>query len=428
MRRQPPDRPLNLLWLTSLDHVSRMRHGGNLRWLSLSRELLLRGHRVYFCINRHPGDELAAQRDYLEELRGQRFLSGSLELDYSLPPGLSKLAHALAYPPLTNLCLRGRQAPALSTVRSFIAHNHIDVVLLSARPLLFTVPALRRDVPVVVDWVDSFVLYNRRHLARALKTADARALPAICRDLLAHYFQERYYTRQSSASLTVSPVDKACVDAVSGVPGKVHALLNGTDVPALSSPPRKIPTRLIFTGNMSFPPNHEAAVWFLDHVFPLLLARRPELVFVVAGRNPRPELMARGRPNVSILGAVEDLRQEIARSALYVAPLISGGGFKNKIVEALSSGTYVVGTPMAVEFLPDPVKRMLRVADGPEPLAMQILDFLEDPHAFDGELERLAAALNADFTWAGRAEQLLTILSEVLAPDASRTARVPGAA
>ena len=424
MRPQPSDRPLSLLWLTGLDHVSRMRHGGNLRWLSFSRELLLRGHRVYFCLNRRPGDELAAQRDYLEELRAQRVLSGRFEFDYSLPPVLSKMAHALAYPPLTNFCLRAHQAPVLAAARAFIAEKRIDVVLLSARSLLFTVPALERDVPVVVDWVDSFVLYNRRHLRRALRTADVRALPAICRDLFAHYFQERYYTRQAGASLTVSPVDKACVDSVSGVPGKVHAVLNGSDVQALASVPRRIPNRLIFTGNMSFPPNHEAAIWFLDHVFPLLLSRRPDLVFVVAGRNPRSELLARACPSVLVLGAVEDLRQEIAKSALYVAPLISGGGFKNKILEALGTGTYVIATPMAVEFLPDRARRLIREADEPEALARQILDFLADPRAVDGDLDRLVAMLAADFSWAGRAEQLSTILADLLPPIASSTAAV----
>ena len=403
-------RPLSLLWLTGLDHESGMRHGGNLRSLNLSRELLLRGHRVYFSINRHPEDALAAQRRYLEELRRQQFLSGAVEIEYSLPPGLSKLAHTLVLPSLTNRCLRRQQTRPLSTIRAFIAQRQIDAVLLSARPLLFTVPALVRELPVVIDWVDSFVLYNRRHLARALKSGALRSLPAIGRDLLAHSFQERYYSRQASASLAVSPVDRACIAGVSGVPDKVHTLLNGTDARPASAPPAKIPNRLIFTGNMSFAPNHEAALWFLDHVLPRILARRPDLRFVVAGRNPRPELAARASANVEILGGVDDLRHEIARSALYVAPLISGGGFKNKIVEALNSGTYVVGTPMAVEFLPDAVRASLLVGDGPEALAEQILRFFESPSAFAPELKCLTATLQEDFTWARRTDQLLAIV------------------
>ena len=57
------------LWLIELDHHSRMRHGGSLRWFNLSRELILRGHHVHFAINRQPGHELAGRRAYLEELR-----------------------------------------------------------------------------------------------------------------------------------------------------------------------------------------------------------------------------------------------------------------------------------------------------------------------------------------------------------------------
>ena len=52
-------RPLTLLWLIGLDHASGMRHGGNLRWFNLSRELLARGHTVYFGINGAAGPDLS---------------------------------------------------------------------------------------------------------------------------------------------------------------------------------------------------------------------------------------------------------------------------------------------------------------------------------------------------------------------------------
>lgn len=406
-----PERPLKVLWLTGLDPVSRMRHGGNLRWLNLSRELLARGHQAYFLVNRHPADALDAHRQYVEELRSQGVLSGSLELEYRLSPLVSRLAHAMVYPPLTNLCLRRQQAPVVASIRAFVAEKGIDLVFVSARPLLFTVPALRCEVPVVVDWVDSFLLYNRRHLVRSLRTADVRPLPGILRDLVAHHFQEGYYTKAASAALVVSPIDKACIDGVSGVPARTHALLNGSDRRGRPGDTQRTPNRLIFTGNMSFPPNHEAAVWFIDHVLPILVAKNPAVTFVIAGRNPRPELLARAGGNVVVLGEVDDLRREIAKSALYVAPLISGGGFKNKIIEALDTGTYVVGTRMAVEFLPDPVRERLRTADEPDALARHILEFVENPQAFEGEVTHLARTLTAEFSWARRVEELLEIVS-----------------
>src|SRR5262245_55181344 len=82
-------RPLRFLWTIDLDHRSRMRHGGNLRWFNLSRELLLRGHHVYFAINRHPVADLEGRREYIAELLREEVLSGFVELDNALPRRVS---------------------------------------------------------------------------------------------------------------------------------------------------------------------------------------------------------------------------------------------------------------------------------------------------------------------------------------------------
>ena len=134
-------------------------------------------------------------------------------------------------------------------------------------------------------------------------------------------------------------------------PERNHTLLNGLSVVIPSAQPERIETRLIFTGNMNFPPNHEAAMWFIDHVLPLIRQHRPEVTLVVAGRNPLPELVAQSGPAVRVLGDVPDMLAEISASSLYVAPLVSGGGFKNKVIEAIACGMFVVSTRRGVEFL-----------------------------------------------------------------------------
>ena len=167
---------------------------------------------------------------------------------------------------------------------------------------------------------------------------------------------------------------------------------------------------MIFTGNMNFPPNHEAAIWFINDVLPLIHQRRPDVTFVVAGRNPLPELLARSGPAVRILGDVPDLLTEIAGSALYVAPLVSGGGFKNKVIEAISSGTFVVSTSRGVEFLEKAVREELLVADSATAFSRAVLRFLDDPQSFSGRLPSLQARVLKEYTWANRAEELLAHL------------------
>lgn len=158
---------------------------------------------------------------------------------------------------------------------------------------------------------------------------------------------------------------------------------------------------------MDFAPNYESAIWFIDNVFPLLLRRNIKLI--IAGANPVEELVARAGDGIEITGYVENLREEIARSQLYVAPLICGGGFKNKVVEAIASGTFVVGTSMAVEFLSPEARKHLIVADTAQEMAAAIVSYLQDPQKFAPKLEALKRILAEELTWENGARQLSEI-------------------
>lgn len=404
-------RPLTLLWLIGLDHASGMRHGGNLRWFNLSRELLARGHTVYFGINGAAGPDLAARVDYLDELKRDGFISGHFVLDYPQPRERGALVRLAAHhPAVVNRRLRSFREGPTRAVETLIAQNHVDALIVSDRGFLFLVDALRERMPVLIDWVDSFVLYFRRALGMHLRRGQLGAALSDLRSLLAYHFQERYYGRRATMNLLASPVDKRCLDAMTGRPGDNHVLLNGLSIEQPRAQATKVPTRLVFTGNMDFPPNYEAVCWFIDEVFPLVRRQRPDVTFRVAGRNPVPALLARSGGSVEIQGDVPDIPTEIAQAALYVAPLVSGGGFKNKIIEAVACGTFVVSTPRGVEFLDAPLRDLFLVGDSPTRFAEQVLRFLESPDTFNARLPALQSRIVAEYTWSRRADELLAQL------------------
>ena len=408
-------RPLTLLWLIGLDHASGMRHGGNLRWFNLSRELLARGHTVYFVINAASGPDLPARIDYLDELKRDGFISGHFVLDYRYPRERARVTQLVAYHPaiVKRLLLPFRESPTWA-VEALIAENHVDALIVSDRGFLFLIDALRTRTPVLVDWVDSFVLYFRRALIMHLRHGQLGTALSDLRSLMPYYFQERYYGRRASANLLASPVDKRCLDGVTGRPARNHALLNGLSIERPRTQAAKVPGRLVFTGNMDFPPNYEAASWFIDEVLPLVRRRRLDVTFRVAGRNPVPALLSRAGEGVEILGDVPDIPTEISTAALYVAPLISGGGFKNKIIEAVACGTFVVSTSRGVEFLDGPLRELLLVGDSPALFAEQVLRFLESPDTFDARLPALQSRIAAEYTWSRRADELLAHLQPCL--------------
>ena len=160
---------------------------------------------------------------------------------------------------------------------------------------------------------------------------------------------------------------------------------------------------------MDFEPNYMAALWFIDNVLPLLLKERNDLKLVVAGANPVAELKAKASEYVEVTGYVEDMGEEIARSAVYVAPLVSGGGFKNKVIEAIASGTFVIATSMAAEFLSPNLQQHLLVSETPEEMAKQIISYLDDPEKFEPQLKTLQRIIGSEFTWEKRASELVEI-------------------
>lgn len=188
-------------------------------------------------------------------------------------------------------------------------------------------------------------------------------------------------------------------------------VLNGAKIPARSTS-AKIPKRLIFSGVMDFAPNYEGALWFLNKVFPLVLKRHPDAMLVLAGMNPIRELTRRANEHVRVTGFVEDMGAEISCSSLHVSPMVSGSGFKNKVIEAIINGTYIVGTGLSFEFLPPVLRSLLSAVDRPEEMATFINTFLDDPSQFDERLKKIQTTIMAQFSWRNRSLDLLHLLDD----------------
>ena len=110
-------------------------------------------------------------------------------------------------------------------------------------------------------------------------------------------------------------------------------------------------SRIIFTGNLGYQPNKEGLLWFLESVFPFILLNKA-ITFVICGSGDSSYLKKYTKKygnSIVITGFVDDLKLEIARSQLSVAPIFSGSGVQNKILEAMVSGVPVVTTKRGAE-------------------------------------------------------------------------------
>lgn len=107
---------------------------------------------------------------------------------------------------------------------------------------------------------------------------------------------------------------------------------------------------ILFFGAMGRIENHQAAVWFIKNVLPLL--DDLPIRFVIIGGNPKNELIHMQSDRVVVTGFVDSVDPYFANAMCFVSPLILGAGIKVKVLEALYSGIPVLTNDIGIEGIP----------------------------------------------------------------------------
>ena len=138
------------------------------------------------------------------------------------------------------------------------------------------------------------------------------------------------------------------------------------------------PFTLLFLGSFRHLPNQEALNWFLRGVWPKLRAAEPRVRMIVVGSDPPPAHSIPDDPAIELRGFVEDVREPLARYAVFLCPILSGSGVRVKLLEAFAAGIPVVSTRLGAEGLADKDGEICALADEPEAFAQAILALLGD--------------------------------------------------
>ncbi len=109
---------------------------------------------------------------------------------------------------------------------------------------------------------------------------------------------------------------------------------------------------LIFVGKMSYEPNIVAVTFFSTQIFPSLRTKYPELKFIIIGANPDERVKKLAEiEGITVTGFVDSIEPYFKDSTIVVAPMLTGAGIQNKIIQAMSYGCCVATTPIGAEGL-----------------------------------------------------------------------------
>jgi GT2 family glycosyltransferase/glycosyltransferase involved in cell wall biosynthesis len=180
-------------------------------------------------------------------------------------------------------------------------------------------------------------------------------------------------------------------------------------------PEGRDPATMLFLGSFRHDPNRVAVDWFVGHVLPLILARRPDARLVIAGSDPPPaHTYADTAGHLQMLGYIDDARVALARYAVFVCPVLSGSGVRVKLLEAFAAGIPVVSTTIGAEGLAEQDGKLCALADTPADFAERVVRLFEDPVAASAMAGRARAQVEARWDMAAITRDLVEGYAEMV--------------
>lgn len=158
---------------------------------------------------------------------------------------------------------------------------------------------------------------------------------------------------------------------------------------------------VVFVGSLDWQPNVDGLRWFVDAIWPVIRARRPDARFHVVGRRPTRAVVraTREQPGVYLWPDVPDVRERLNGAAVVVVPLRVGSGTRLKVYEALACGKAVIATTVGAEGLEVIPGKHFVLADDSSSFADAVLALLNDPARRRALGEAGRELVAHSFTW-----------------------------
>ncbi|PKP21278.1 MAG: hypothetical protein CVU02_03290 [Bacteroidetes bacterium HGW-Bacteroidetes-19] len=117
---------------------------------------------------------------------------------------------------------------------------------------------------------------------------------------------------------------------------KIDVIANGVDFEQYKFQDVPKEFDLIFSGNMSYPPNIDAAEYIAKQIFPELRREFPNITLVICGAAPTARITSLSGNGIFVTGWVDSMAEYYAKSKVFIAPMRLGTGLQNKLIEAMA--------------------------------------------------------------------------------------------
>lgn len=168
-----------------------------------------------------------------------------------------------------------------------------------------------------------------------------------------------------------------------------------------------------FFGKMDYQPNIDAVIWFLENVLEKL---DEHIRFIVVGIKPTQKVLefSKKYQNVEVTGFVEDPYVILKSCMCVVAPMQTGAGIQNKILETMALGTVNIVSTLAATPIGAEDKKDLIVLDNPVEIAIAINGISKNRDNFKLYKENSRIFIKNHFTWSIYEKVYIDTIEEII--------------
>lgn len=273
-----------------------------------------------------------------------------------------------------------------------------------------TMPIVSRSLfPKVMDFQDALSMNTERRMEQC---------KGLWHFLLHFEFKMLRSTEYNSfkifdALTIISEIDSEAIPHHKN--GEIKIVPNGVDFDFFHPMPeveRKYD--IVFCGNMQYEPNVKASHYLVEKVMPIVWRERPNTTVLLAGATPKPSVRRLASQNVTVSGWVDDIRQSYASAKIFAAPMQTGSGLQNKLLEAMSMNLPCVTTSIANNSLNAVDGDQVLVGDDAETFARHLLSLLSDDALRQSVADRGIEFVHSHFSWESSGKKLESILQQAI--------------
>ncbi|MFK5855870.1 MAG: glycosyltransferase [Bacteroidota bacterium] len=192
---------------------------------------------------------------------------------------------------------------------------------------------------------------------------------------------------------------------------EIYVIPNGVDHSFFKPLNREKTVDVVFTGNMAYPPNVDAAEFLIKNIMPIVWKKLPSTSVLLAGASPVKKVLALKSKLVKVSGWMDDIRDSYSSAQLFIAPMRIGTGLQNKLLEAMSMKIPSITTPLANDALQAKDEEEILIGCDAHELAYRIIELLNNKKLYETIAQNGYEFVHNNHSWEKATQKLNEIIN-----------------